>query len=389
MRTKINGALVCVLSATVAAVTDQNSLPKCPNGTFARYGRNARQHKHCVCPDTHICEGCSSGCSKESNAMKGRCVFGFKPSCGKACRCQKSGGDEPKASTTAYHDRRHEPFCPGKIKQPSSEKTFVFVVSNGHTGSTYLGQAANWRRMFGNKIISGLLAQHEKEANKSFVMNLGWNKDFCDASDKYVQTKKIPSIESALDSTGTRTWFGAGHQIITGMVPALVKALGDNGRFIRLRRNKKDVAFSYSQKRGGPCTAQCIYCICPLDASARIPVRGEVWEKMSKYQRYLWFVDELEAQWQATVKTFPGIKYIEVDWDTKLTSSMFQKMAAFSGYPDYTPLIADKKVTKVNHHVRKDRKRNETWMAEQIEEYRKIMEFDQCTKYTCLPALGT
>lgn len=132
-------------------------------------------------------------------------------------------------------------------------------------------------------------------------------------------------MESVLAATERGTWLGAGHQIILGMVPALVRVLGvgrqsalpievqqvtrcfqDKAKFIRLRRNKKDVAYSYYQKGGDPCTGKCIYCICPLDAAARIPVRGEIWEKLSVYQRYLWFVDELEAQWQATKKTFPS-----------------------------------------------------------------------------------
>ena len=39
----------------------------------------------------------------------------------------------------------------------------------------------------------------------------------------------------------------------------------------------------------------------------------------SVYQKYLWFVDELEAQWQSTLKEYPTINHMELDWDKKLT----------------------------------------------------------------------
>ena len=200
---------------------------------------------------------------------------------------------------------------------------------------------------------------------------------------RYVQNRKIPHIESMLKTQNKGTFFSAGHEIILGQVPALIKILGvsnlfmivhyaqslvqlvhccgrhrqpvmcpgwhtpwarlawfqrrgcldnarcvlrnplttnkfartdtthqDKAKFVRLRRNKKDVAYSYYTKGGGPCTRRCIFCICPLDSAARLPMTGGLWESLSVYQKYLWFVDELEAQWQATLNTFPSTKTI-------------------------------------------------------------------------------
>lgn len=41
-------------------------------------------------------------------------------------------------------DRRAEPFCPGVVEKYVSSNKFVFIVSNGHTGTTYLGQPSRY-----------------------------------------------------------------------------------------------------------------------------------------------------------------------------------------------------------------------------------------------------
>lgn len=46
--------------------------------------------------------------------------------------------------------------------------------------------------------------------------------------------------------------FAAGHQIVLGIVPALADLLGPSGKFVRLRRNRLDVAYSFAQKKEGP-----------------------------------------------------------------------------------------------------------------------------------------
>eukprot|EP00035_Acanthoeca_spectabilis_P034539 m.29584 g.29584 ORF g.29584 m.29584 type:complete len:397 (-) comp6717_c0_seq1:2761-3951(-) len=385
------GLNTALLISDTSGKVDWDALPKCPENTFVRYGRNERHHVHCVCPNTHVCEGCGEGCTEEKAILKKRCVFGFKPSCGDGCRCAKIKdgiGGFNRTVLGEMHDLRLEPFCPGPIEKYTKTKSkFVFIVSNGHTGTTYLGQPSSWRRMFGGSIIEDLFVTHEMEANKSVVRQMGWHDDYCEKSLAYVRDIKVPQMESVLAATERGTWLGAGHQIILGMVPALVRVLGDKAKFIRLRRNKKDVAYSYYQKGGDPCTGKCIYCICPLDAAARIPVRGEIWEKLSVYQRYLWFVDELEAQWQATKKTFPNINFVEIDWDKQLSTKTFQRIAKFTGFPAFEPKISDSNITKSNHHV--FGAKNETWMQEQIEGYKNIIGLKSCTKYSCLPPLDT
>ena len=249
-------------------------------------------------------------------------------------------------------DRRREPFCNElpAIERPKIESnfSFVFVISNGHTGTTFLGQTSNWRRTFGDgQMPANFYITHEKEADKDVVKKIPWSQDYCKKAFEYVATQKIPQMVKTLTAVrSTRhidspaVWFGSGHQIILGLIIPLINLLGSSARFIRLRRNRLDVAYSYFQKNGGPCTHRCIFCICPLDAVARLPVPGALWERLSIYQRYLWFVDELEGQWQAILRSplAKELKYIEVDWDKKIPPAEFGRMAQFSGMDGAVPL---------------------------------------------------
>lgn len=378
--------------------------PRCPNNTYPRFARDwGGVHKHCVCPDTFFCEGCSEGCRAEKAIFKQRCVRGFKPSCGDDCRCSplqsRRGTATPQLGN--FIDRRREPFCRlNKTMQAMVDAyrydgnySFVFVISNGHTGTTHLGQTSNWRRMFGDiKEFSDIFITHEMEANKSVVKTVPWYEDHCDRALEYVIQQKVPKMVSVLESTKSKIHFAAGHQIILGLVPALIQVLGDRAKFIRLRRNKLDVAYSYAQKAGGPCTARCIFCLCPLDAVARLAMTGNLWESLSVYQKYLWFVDELEAQWQSTLKEYPTINHMELDWDKKLTPEHFTEIAHFSGLTAATPVekITEKnKVTASNGHLNVHAKslKNVTWMEEQALGYREIVGLNACTTYSCIGTL--
>ena len=118
-------------------------------------------------------------------------------------------------------------------------------------------------------------------------------------------------------SACTQVWFGSGHQIILGLLPALVDVLGSHAKFIRLRRNRFDTAYSFTQNHGDPCTDECKFCLCPLDSATRCPPHGHVWHKLNSFERYLWAVDEVECQWQALLNSRPSLKFIEVSYSCR------------------------------------------------------------------------
>jgi hypothetical protein len=238
-------------------------------------------------------------------------------------------------------------------------------------------------------MLMALHVVHETEASKDDVKRVPMTTDFCKTARRYVVEKKVPHIESILSGVERGgivpgTWFGSGHQITLGLIPALIDVLGDRAKFIRLRRNKLDIAYSYAQKNGGPCTSRCIFCLCPLDAAARMPVEGSTWGKLSIFQQYLWFVDELEGQWQTVLRRNPEINYIEVNWDAKLTHTDFARMAAFTGMDKGLEQQAEQ--VKANEHVHSKAKaaKNYTWMEEQAKEYAQILNVGECSKFTCI-----
>ena len=131
------------------------------------------------------------------------------------------------------HDRRSQPFCNYNATTLSwieqhkytGNYSFVFVISNGHTGTTYLGQQSNWMKMFGTKsnFLEQLYVTHEQEASKDAVKDIGWHHDFCDRALDYVAKHKIDKMTSVLRVLDRAIYFASGHQIILGMIPALIQ----------------------------------------------------------------------------------------------------------------------------------------------------------------------
>lgn len=151
----------------------------CPPETFVRTSA-AGAHQHCICPASHICEGCAQGCHTDSSPFKQRCVNGFKPDC-TDCRCQ-AASEQAKSEYRRYGqiiDRRREPFCPLEIQQEqqyTGDHRFVFVVSNGHTGTTFFGKQSVWRENFvKGSLIKGVHIAHEQDADAEKLKKIGFS----------------------------------------------------------------------------------------------------------------------------------------------------------------------------------------------------------------------
>lgn len=305
-------------------------------------------------------------------------------------------------------DRRKEPFCPPPTPEahklaPSiaaqiahlraQNHTMVFTISNGHTGTTFLGMSSMWRRHFGKYLPHGFHVTHESELDKETLKRIPWEKDYCRRSRDYVEHFKVPQIESILEDLDAHTFFASGHQVILGLIPALADILGDRARFLRLRRNRFDTAYSfYKSKNGdsGPCSGRCIFCLCPLDPLARCPVDAQVWEDLNPYQRHLWSVDEIECQWQSFLRSRPGVHYMELNWDKRLTAEQMLEVAKFIDM-DVSLQAPSLKETANGHLSAKVRStKNYTWMEEMDRDYRQKVGHaadSDCNTYFCLPKL--
>ena len=111
-----------------------SSNPVCPAGTFSRVGNEetrdgdsnsnvaSQKHEHCVCPDSHICEGCEQGCTRDRPPLKKRCVSGFKPGC-TSCRCrQRETNWGVVRPWGAMADLRNAPLCPNLLGKQNQQQ---------------------------------------------------------------------------------------------------------------------------------------------------------------------------------------------------------------------------------------------------------------------------
>ena len=287
-------------------------------------------------------------------------------------------------------NRISDPFCQEegaafpRERKYSGNATFVFVVSNGHTGSTFFGQLMSWRRIFG-QVPSDFVIVGESEANKTALATIPFGPDHCQRALEYVADEKLPYMLRALRSRGAHTYFAAGHQIILGLVPALADILGDRAKFVRLRRSRLDTAYSFTPKSAGPCQVQCKYCPCPLDAYSRCPVpMGREWNMLNTFQQYLWAVDEVECQWQALLRSRPHISRIEVNWDSVIEPEVVKRVADFIGMRDVEIKAHETKRTNTHVPSRAATAKNTTLLEQWANEYQQLLSLPECNRYTCV-----
>ena len=203
-------------------------------------------------------------------------------------------------------------------------------------------------------------------------------------------------------------------------MPAFVDGIG-RGKvsLIRLRRNRIDLAYSkaVSTAKGmsiggasddngprddhtvGPCSAACQWCLCPLDASTHCIPLGRIWGEFTAFQRFLWEIDELECRWMALLNARPGLSYITVDWDQRLTAASVQRIARFVTKQNSKDFVFDDDVADGdayggsqgvhgnvrNQHVSDDEvaERNNTQLALEEADYRRAMRIKACGQYHC------
>ena len=202
-------------------------------------------------------------------------------------------------------------------------------------------------------------------------------------------------------------------------MPAFVDGIGKaKVSLVRLRRNRVDLAYSkaVSTAKGiagasddsgpgdhtvGPCSVECHWCLCPLDASTHCVPLGRNWAAFTAFQRFLWEIDELECRWMALLKARPGLAHIAVDWDQRLTAASVERIATFVTKQNSSDFAFDTDVVDGdsgsqskhqgvhgnvrNQHVSDDEvaARNNTQLALEEADYRRAMRIKACSKYHC------
>jgi hypothetical protein len=319
------------------------------------------------------------------------------------------------------YDRRKKPFCPGpnahhtqawiKQRRYKGNATFVFIISTGHSGTTYLQDHLAWTTLFGPDIkqavvLWGEVGEGDKNGLGKIIRALPTTAAYCARALEYVHGTKIPGLLKSLKShLGRTVGIQTGHETFLAMIPALILLLGDRAKFVRLRRNRLSTAYSLSASdamasfarndqarvkawKSGPCTDR-LWGLCPFDYSARLIPPGDAWLEFSKYQRNLWFVDELEAEWQSIMQTFPETARIELNWDTNISPEVFQSIADFAGL-NFTLTNATARPHEEHAHTHNSEGMSAEDLAAKLQklgrEYADRLNLT-CDLYTCVPAI--
>lgn len=227
-------------------------------------------------------------------------------------------------------------FC--KTSQ-TSEYQFIFVVSTGRCGTKHLAE------IFGDKYS---VVVHEEEHTNNYKVLSKFLRPIASNNDRklaidYLKNYRIPFMLKKLRKNRATTFFETGHLINYGIIPYLLTHL-ENIKLIRLRRNQVETTLSFLTRPPeldlwnndnnpmGPYR----WSMHPFDKINRLPITPENWQKFSRFQKYLWSIDEVERQWQHLKKNF-SFPYIEIKMED-FGKNVYDKVSKFTGV-NYDPYL--------------------------------------------------
>lgn len=278
---------------------------------------------------------------------------------------------------------------------------FIFGHSTGHSGTgsfhiAMVGPGCPWDISV-NAFEDSLRSGTEQEKNWPYDPNCS-----------KVLSTLIPHIDEKvqrfrsrgeMSSNSTAVYIDGGHFHNYGRhMECLAKAYGDESAFIHIRRNRYDIARSFSQEikrnetpclRDRPKLFHPGAAVCPRSTEdagpVDLPVQGDgIWDNFTNFQKFLWYADEMEHRWHSIQEIeFENVEipdrqgegrptFLEYTWNTgEELRSELSKLRNRLGCSELeeTP-HAHVHVWKKN----RDRKCNEE--IRQDLEYRKLMKYD-------------
>lgn len=211
----------------------------------------------------------------------------------------------------------------GDLKSPC----YVFVFGTGRSGTQHLSRVLKPKPSPAVPVY----VTHEEEhlrARTKLVVHRDYRRlaasadkaQFRVQAEQYVTRVKLPFYTKLLKRHSAKRLVYTGHlPMAFGLGPALVRTLPPGTvRVLRLRRER--IATAVSLMALGPekedpwgatterdSDGQLTYADAvnrrwfpkPSDAMVRLHVEAHIWAKLNRFQRWLWYVDDVECRWQA------------------------------------------------------------------------------------------
>ncbi len=270
----------------------------------------------------------------------------------------------------------------GIRRRPSVQQPqLVFVFSTGRCGTLHLARSLE---------APGAYVTHEEEHARLRTRDvvartyrgLASMRDeaaFNASADAYVRGAKAVYWNHLLERHNATRLVYTGHLAgVFGLAPSIWRAHRGRVRFVRLRRGR--IATALSLMALGPededpwSVRPRRWFPTPAAPFARLRVEPAAWERFNRFQRWLWFVDDVECRWQALRREVDADALWEVSLEELAVmdgGAKWRELAAFMGVN-----VGKTKSTRHNSIQSKKRVKqtfDEAVLREWDEDYRKLV----------------
>lgn len=209
--------------------------------------------------------------------------------------------------------------------------SYVFVFSTGRSGTQHFSRALTSPSHCNPCAYITHEEEHAVERTKVIVeqvyRRLAAARDestFNESSRRYLRTVKIPFYKRLAKAHGATRLVYTGHlPLAYGLGPAILSELPRGAvRVVRLRRDRIATALSLMalgpenedpwgatsrDTQQQPATSiNKRWFPKPRDPFTRLEVSEAAWSRLNRFQRWLWYVDDVECRWQAMKVGFSG-----------------------------------------------------------------------------------
>lgn len=222
---------------------------------------------------------------------------------------------------------------------------YVFAFATGRSGTQHLSRVLLSRPRPSEQTYITHEEEHLSTRTKFIVehdyrqMATAPNEDeFNRMAKEYVIRSKIPFYDALKLQHGAKRLLYTGHvPMVFGLGPALIDSLPARSvRILRMRRDRIATALSLMalgpeaedpwgsteerDVRGRLLKAPSVnrrWFPRPTNAMVRLQVSSSAWTNFNRFQRWLWYVDDVECRWQALRHEFEGkFSWLEVDLES-------------------------------------------------------------------------